>query len=207
MPFKSSMLHTGRISMQEEWKPVVGYEGLYEVSNLGVVKSLAKTKISLRKGVSVKSKVKEKLLKPDTQKKMPYQQVTLCKDKKYTATKIHRIVAKAFLPNMGNKPCVNHINNNPLDNRVGNLEWVSHKENSNHSVEQGRHCHGGAVNTTKLKEEEVFAIFSEYSKGGSSSRKLAKKYNLSKSTVLAILNGNSWKHLNLKEITDAKKIK
>ena len=100
----------------EVWKDVVGYEGLYEVSNLGRVKS--------------KTRKNTILLKPSETK--GYLFVFLCKDKKVKRKSIHRLVANAFIENPYNYPIINHVNENKADNRVENLEWCSAKYNINY---------------------------------------------------------------------------
>jgi hypothetical protein len=101
----------------EVWKPVLGYEGLYEVSSLGKVKRL------------------NPLLITDTPNYDwgDYKTYRLLKDGIYTGKMIHRIVAEAFIPNPLNKPLVNHKNFIKQDNRLENLEWVTHSENTYHS--------------------------------------------------------------------------
>lgn len=101
---------------EEEWRDVVGYEGLYQVSNLGRVKSIIKERIMaqhdngngyLTVSLSMKGKIK----------------------KEY----IHRLVAEAFIPNPNDKPEVNHLNLKKNDNNIQNLEWNTKKENMNHA--------------------------------------------------------------------------
>lgn len=112
--------------MIEEWKPVVGYEGLYEVSSLGRVRSLdryVKNNYSywLRKG---------KVLSPEKNKD-GYLLVSLCCNGKRYLRTVHRLVAEAFIPNPDNLPEVNHINEDKSNNRVENLEWCTRKYNIN----------------------------------------------------------------------------
>ena len=95
----------------EIWKPVVGFEGLYEVSNFGRVKSLKRNTAT------------DRLLKPHNTKK--YLQVCLCKNGVKADKLIHRLVAEAFIPNPDNLPEVNHKDENKLNNAVSNLEWIS----------------------------------------------------------------------------------
>lgn len=113
--------------MKEIWKNVVGYEGLYKVSNLGNVLSIP------RQGTHSK---KEYLL-TKTKTKKGYLNVTLLKKCKPFYTGVHRLVAQAFIPNPQDKPQVNHIDGNKENNCVNNLEWVTNEENMQHSWKTG----------------------------------------------------------------------
>lgn len=109
---------------EEVWVDIKGYEGIYQISNLGRVRSLDRW-INHIRGEKI---IKGKLLKPNNCK--GYLSVDLCKDGKRNHIKIHRLVAEAFIPNPEDKPCVDHINTNPSDNRVENLRWVTYRENN-----------------------------------------------------------------------------
>lgn len=111
--------------MQEIWKDIVGYEGLYQVSNLGRIKSLARID-------TLGHKRKEHIMAIRTNKR-GYQAVNLFKGKEYTH-KIHRLVALAFIPNPHNYPMINHKDENPSNNCVNNLEWCDAKYNSNYGT-------------------------------------------------------------------------
>ena len=116
--------------MTEEWKPVVGFEGRYEVSNLGRVRSFERTVIDKRgrrrvfPGVII----------------MPYLRdngrliIGLWKNGSKKNYFLHRIVAMAFLPNPDNLPCINHKDENPQNNRVENLEWCTVAYNLNYGT-------------------------------------------------------------------------
>ena len=111
--------------MKEIWKPIKDYEGLYEISNLGRVKSIP------RNGTKKEVKILKQYFD-----RYGYLYVALSKTtkKKY---KVHRLVAEAFIPNLKNKPQVNHINGVKTDNKVKNLEWCTNKENQIHAYRTG----------------------------------------------------------------------
>jgi len=116
--------------LKEIWKPIKGFEGYYEVSNKGRVKSLSR--IVYDAGTAKTRKTKEIILKLQLRKK-GYLYVNLNKNSKHKAIGVHRLVAYAFISNPENKPQVNHINENKTDNTVNNLEWCTAKENLHHS--------------------------------------------------------------------------
>ena len=107
--------------MRISWKDIEGYEGLYKVSNHGEVWSVRKQGL---------------LKKNDGEKN--YYRVTLSKNKKKKQFNIHRLVATHFIDNPFKKPCVNHLDENKTNNHYSNLEWVTHKENSNWGTRNNR---------------------------------------------------------------------
>jgi hypothetical protein len=113
--------------MEEQFKPIKDFEGLYEISNLGKVKNLKTNRI-----------LKTQILK------IGYKSINLCKNSKLTTKYIHRLIATAFIPNLENKPEVNHINGIKTDNQILNLEWTTHKENINHAYRIGL-CDAGNI--------------------------------------------------------------
>lgn len=113
-----------RTIKNEIWKPVEGFDK-YEVSSFGRVRN---------KGTG-------RILKPY---KAIYPQVTLMRKRKPVPVRIHVLVAKAFIPNPENKRCVNHKNGIKTNNRVENLEWVTHKENTSHAIKAGLAYYPGA---------------------------------------------------------------
>lgn len=108
--------------MEEIWKDVIGYEDYYQVSNLG----------------NVKRKSKDKKIKPyKGGKNGAYNHVCICENGNQKSVLLHRIVATAFIPNVENKPQVNHKDGNKKNNAVENLEWVTNKENTIHAFSIG----------------------------------------------------------------------
>ena len=110
--------------MSEEWRDVAGYEGLYQVSDQGRVKSLERKDCLGRT-------IKERILKPSPTK-YGYLIVSLHAGNKQKTLIVHRLVCEAFHDNPDNKPQVNHINEDKADNRACNLEWCTCKQNINH---------------------------------------------------------------------------
>ena len=113
---------------KEVWRDVKGYEGLYQVSSNGRVKSLERTFIDK---IGRERCVKECILKPGMDKG-GYLRVGLCDGEKRKTFKVHRLVCEAYHENPDNKPQVNHINEIKTDNRACNLEWCTRKQNINH---------------------------------------------------------------------------
>lgn len=117
--------------MQEIWKAVKNYEGLYEVSNLGNVKS-----ISYFNHVNNKSYPRNKMLKQIANDRN-YLRVYLYKKGKGKNFRVHRLVADAFIPNPDNLPEVNHIDGNKQNNKTTNLEWCTHQHNMKEAYRLG----------------------------------------------------------------------
>ncbi len=171
--------------MNEVWKDIIGYEGLYQVSDLGRVKSLSRTS-----GVRT---LKEKIL--STKKNANgYCHVELKKGITKTF-KVHRLVALMFLENKEGKLCVNHKNSIRDDNIVENLEWCTYKENAQHALKLGRMKFTpprGILNgKSKLTEKEILTIRSLTIP----KKQIAKIYNIAVSTVYSINNRNRWAHV------------
>lgn len=120
----------------EEWKDIKDFEGLYMISNYGRVKSLSRIIHASDRNIHRKD-----MIKKISKNNRGYYIIALFNINMFKRRLVHRLVAEAFIPNPENKPQVNHINpvtKNLCDNRVCNLEWVTSKENSQHSIALGR---------------------------------------------------------------------
>ena len=128
----------------EIWRDIEGYEGLYQVSNLGKVKSL-----------NYKCTKKEKILKPFSNRD-GYLRVKLCKEGKRRSYLVHRLVAQAFISNPEDKPQVNHKDEDKTNNKVENLEWVTSKENINYGTHNERS--GKSQTNDKKRSKPIYGI-------------------------------------------------
>ncbi|AHN22719.1 NUMOD4 domain-containing protein [Lysinibacillus varians] len=117
-----------------EWRDIPGYEGIYEASNTGQIRSKdEKVTHSVKHGRRV---WKGRVLKQKVGKDKSCR-VSLYKDKKEKTWLVHRLIAKTFIPEVEGKDYINHIDGNRLNNDVTNLEWCNHKENNNHAFDTG----------------------------------------------------------------------
>lgn len=149
--------------MKEEWKDILGYEGKYEVSNLGNVRN-AKTNSILCKSID------------------RYCGVKLSKNNIKKFKSIHRLVAESFIPNPNNLPQVNHIDGNKLNNCVNNLEWCTRSENMKHAYKFG------LEKPTKISPVLQFTIDGSFIKKYQSIKE-AQKYNKNCSKIGACCQG------------------
>lgn len=152
--------------MEESWKDIEGYEGLYQVSNIGRVKRVNTDRI-LKENKST----------------CGYLQVGLCKDGVRNAKIIHRLVAQAFIPNPENKPDVAHIDEDKTNNRVDNLVWATRKETINYGTRNERvsKTMGIPIIATNIKTAEV--------KEFSSSAECARLLSLNAGGIYSALKG------------------
>jgi len=167
----------------EVFKPIPRYENKYEISNLGRIKSLPKLRCK-----------NEKILKPIIVG--GYACIDLGDGQTIKRFLIHRLVAITFLKNPQDKPQVNHIDGDKLNNNLSNLEWNTCSENQLHSIKIGLRTTKGVKNSqSKLKESDVIEIFNDKRQY----KHISKDYNVSIPTISDIKRGYSWTHLtNLK---------
>lgn len=131
--------------MNEIWKDIPSFEGIYQISNWGRLKSF-------------KAKVEGYVLS-NIDKTGHYLSVVLCYQEKLRYTRIHRLVAEAFLTNPENKKCINHKDFNKQNNAVENLEWVTFKENSNHAAKLKPSMLTGMINYNKFVRPKIIQQF------------------------------------------------
>lgn len=187
--------------MEETWKPVKGYEGLYEVSSMGRVKRVARMIDYSNKRFSkdTQMSIREKILSPVKigSSKEKYFAVNLRnKSGERKLRKVHRLVAEAFIPNPGGLPQIDHKDGNKNNNSVSNLEWVTCEENYRRALNMGLACSKGSRNgNAKLTDEQVTEIRKTHIRESRSfgAMALSRKYGVHRSTIEKIVNGESWK--------------
>lgn len=164
----------------EVWKPVVGYENEYRISNYGRLYTNARNGLSCGKMVSVSYCGR-------------YGRVGLRKNGKRISYSLHRLVANTFIPNSNNLPQIDHINNNREDNRVCNLRWVTAKENRNNPITVDMH-HAAMK---KLRINEKCKKIAQKTKEGvlvkiyNSIRDAQRQTGINKSNIAAAAKGKS----------------
>ena len=176
--------------MSEVWKDIPDFEGLYQVSNMGRVRSVDRVVTDKDGGMR---KLKGKVLKPGINGR-GYELVRLCNDNGATNKSVHRLVLEAFKPHVNMSDLqVNHIDADKLNNHLTNLEWVTARDNMLHAYDMGLITNIGEGNpSTKLSNADVLEILQRLDTG-SSHREIALDYGVSKSCITRINLGNTWK--------------
>lgn len=162
----------------EQWKEMPGYEGLYEVSTCGQVRSIREDKNTFY----------GRLLSPCRTTK-GYRQVRLSKKNVPKMFKCYRLVALAFIPNPESKIGVNHKNGNKVDDRVENLEWATNQENVDHAC--ANDLMHSKLTTNQAKTAKKLLSLGYYF------RDIAKMYGVHAATIHDIKQGKTWKWLRL----------
>lgn len=168
--------------MKEEWRDIKGWEGVYQISNSGNLKSLKFGK--------------ERILKKRYDA-YGYVMYSLNKDGKSYQRKAHRLVLESFGEKIRGKEHVNHKNGVKGDNRIENLEWCTHSENIQHAFDVGlaKGMKGEKHPQCKLTKEQVVQIRNMYKPGKVSQEAVAKLFGVDRKVVSDIYLGKSWSHL------------
>lgn len=167
--------------MKEIWKKVNEFPN-YSVSNLGRIKSTPRNRT---KGGILKQR-------PTTE---GYLQVTLYKSGKQFTKTVHRLVALHFMENKQQLKCINHRDCNKRNNRIDNLEWCTHSQNSIHAIKNGNAPDNSGTKNgqSKINKRVAEEIRSLYSTGKLLQKEIANKFNISRRTVGNIINYDTWK--------------
>lgn len=168
--------------MQEEeiWKDIEGYEGLYQVSNMGRVKSLER---KAKNGMRIKERIKKVKLRKG------YYALELSDVNGNKKTyNVHRLVAQAFLPNPDNLQCINHRDENTLNNMVDNLEWCTHKYNVNYGTcieRRSKKC----INGKRARKINQLTLDREFIREWASAREVQRQLGFSQAHISKCCNG------------------
>ena len=169
--------------MIEEFRPVVGFEGVFEVSNLGTVRSLERT---LSDGRTWKART----LTPKKTTQYGHQQVRLCHDGHHWRS-VHRLVLEAFVGSCPDGMECAHNDGNPENNSLDNLRWATRKENHADKRGHGTLLRGGKANGAKLSEDMVREI-RRLARNGTKQRSIANTFAVTESNISQIIKGKTW---------------
>lgn len=179
----------------ERWVPVVGFEQLYEVSNHGRVRTVEHV-VLRSNGVpqTIKARMKTATTRRDRRR-----MVTLSSNRKSRVYLVHRLVAFAFLGSPQGNQQVNHVDGDPANNNLSNIEWVSPKENINHALDTGLiKNYGERQHGSKIKVSDVSQVIS-MARDGTKQRDIAASFGIHQSQVSRVISGKAWRRACLSE--------
>lgn len=181
-----------QVDASEIWKDVEGYEGYYQVSDRGRVRSVDRI---VAHPLTGHRRMKAKVLKL-IKKSIGYYAVNFNREGKLEQVLVHRLVLSAFVgPSPGGHVC-NHIDGDKTNNCPKNLEWVTHNENTRHAHAIGLiNTRGEANPQSKLTQDQVQKIRKLYASGEYLQREIGEMFGVTKHTVSAIVRGKNWAHV------------
>lgn len=172
--------------MKEVWKDIKNFEGYYQISNLGLVKSLPRTVPGKKKKT-----IEGKILNTHKDPRDAYWRAFLRKDGKTTTIAIHRLVYAAFTGPIPEGHHIDHIDGNKDNNKPNNLRALSRSDHRKETVKRFQHAKGVRVGNAKLDEEKVQNI-RELLRRGMTHKEVAKRFNVHYSTIGSIASGRTW---------------
>lgn len=180
----------------EEWRAVVGYEGMYEVSNFGRVKSIARVVQLTGTDRRYNKKSLRCRILSQKKKKNGYMEVTLSASGKSSVRTVHRLVLEAFVgPCPDGMECRHFPDRDKANNRSSNLSWATRIENDRDKDRHGTRSRGEHRWNAKLTTDEVVKIRDLRSTGRYSMSELAVMFDVSKKSILNVVHGRNWRHV------------
>ncbi len=178
--------------MQEVWHPVVGYEGLYEVSSAGRVRSLDRT-VPIRNG---SRRLAGRVLKFSAKRAGHNKEhlcftVSLLRNAERWQAPVHRLVAQAFLPNPAGLPVVRHLDGDSTNNALSNLAWGTHQDNSDDAVAIGATPRGERFWNARLTEDAA-RIIKQTPPSQTAAKELGERFGVHYMTIRSVWQGKSW---------------
>lgn len=176
------------MGVSEEWRPVSGFEGFYEVSSLGRIKSL--------KRIDCRGQPRpERIMILDLSASGGYPRCRLSRNRAAVFLLVHRVVAEAFIPRIRGMDIVHHRDNNKLNPAAENLEWSTLSKNTLYAYRDGKLNRDGSNNGGSVLTEKCVRRIRALLSAGRRGRDIAVEFKISKSVISNIKNGKSWTHV------------
>lgn len=185
------------VNESEEWRPIPGYEGLYEASSLGRIRRVARWQYNA--GQHERIWLREKILRPATQGGWAYY-VSLMRDGKAATHTVHKLVLTTFVGPRPEGMEGSHLDGDARNCRPSNLVWETHAENIRRKAAHGTQDRGEQVGTSKLTEADVQEM-KRLRASGLKHRELAQRFGVGGAQVSRILSGKRWRHLKAVDCT------
>lgn len=183
--------------LKEIWKSIPGYEGLYEASNLGRIRSLDRVHLTYQYQAKkkVKRKIKGRVLAQGNSRHPLYKEARLSKDGIAKTLSVHILILQAFVGLCPKGMECSHKNGNASDNRIENLEWTTRKENAQLRIVHGTQvCGSRVVHKAILNESDVVTI-KRLLRRGIDYKEIATAYRVRSGVIHAIKSNRTWKHV------------